>query len=40
MGPYIVKPDDALLSSVWDPLLVVSRANGFDIPDRYKKPRY
>lgn len=40
MGPYIVKPDNAPLSSVWDPLLDASRSNGFDIPDRYKKPRY
>jgi SAM-dependent methyltransferase len=40
MGPYIVKPDDAPLSSVWDPLLDVSRANGYDIPNRYEKPRY
>ncbi|MFT6675185.1 MAG: SAM-dependent methyltransferase [Sulfitobacter sp.] len=40
VGQYIVKPDQAPLRSIWAALLQVSRSNGFDIPDRYTKPKY
>lgn len=40
IGPYIVKPDDSPLKSVWSPIFDASRANGYDLPSRYKKPTY
>ncbi|SHH01024.1 class I SAM-dependent methyltransferase [Marivita hallyeonensis] len=40
MGPFIAKRDESLLRTVWSPILDQSRANGYDLPTRYAKPRY
>lgn len=40
VGTCIVKPDDSPLRSVWSPILDASRANGYDLPSRYRKPTY
>jgi SAM-dependent methyltransferase len=40
VGEYIIKSDDSPLTSVWSPIFQVSRANGYDLPRRYEKPRY
>lgn len=40
VGHVITKDDDSPLKTIWTPIFEVSRANGYDLPGRYKKPKY
>lgn len=39
-GVFVRKEEPPGVSSIWTPLIEVSRANGHDFPHRHKKPRY